>query len=101
MQRPSGQGLPILFERPSYEWVARVNRKHKRLDELRPSAVENETLDRWIEKEFVYSTLHLEGSNIQLEQVEQLASPKRPTNDSALDKSASALIESLRLITSI
>lgn len=93
--------MPILFERPTYEWVARVNQKHKQLAELQLSVTERQTLDRWTETEFVYSTLTLEGLDVQHDLVARIVSLRDGAGDSAEDKSTSALFESLRTITSI
>jgi Fic family protein len=91
--------MPILFERPTYEWVARVNQKHKQLAELSLSAAQKQTLDRWLEIEFVYSTLRLEGEKIEREQVERLVSV--PKNSRGEIVPASRLLASLRTVTSI
>ena len=91
--------MPILFERPTYEWVVRVNAKHKQLAELSLSAAERQTLDRQMEIEFVYSTLGLEGVEINREQVAQLVSA--PANSAGEPESASRLLASLRTVTSI
>ena len=91
--------MPILFERPTYEWVARVNAKHKQLAELSLSSAEKQTLDRWLEIEFVYSTLRLEGVEIDREQVAQLVSA--PANSPGEPGVATRLLASLRTVTSI
>src|SRR2546423_9117498 len=101
MQRRPGQGMPILFERPTYEWVARVNQKHKQLDDLQLSSEVKQKLDRWTEIEFVYSTLKLEGLDVQRDQVALLAASQASSNDYAEAKSASDIFESLRLLTSL
>lgn len=93
--------MPILFERPTYEWVARVNQKHKQLAELQLSVKQRQTLDRWAEIEFVYSTLKLEGLDVQHDLVARIASLGDGAGDSAEDESVSALFESLRTVTSI
>ena len=91
--------MPILFERPTYEWVARVNQKHKQLTELALSAAQKQTLDRWLEIEFVYSTLRLEGEEIEREQVARLVSV--PTNSAGEPAAVYRLLASLRTVTSI
>jgi Fic family protein len=93
--------MPILFERPTYEWVARVNQKQKQLAELLLSLEEKQTLDRWTEIEFVYSTLKLEGLDVQRDTVERLASSQAAPDDSVEGKLASALFESLRTVASM
>src|SRR5690242_1252027 len=101
MQRPPGQGMPILFERPAYEWVARVNQKHKQLEDLRLSVEQKLKLDRWIEIEFVSSTLTLEGPEITRDLVARIASSEAGRDDPAKVESASALFESLRTVTTM
>lgn len=101
MQRPPGKRMPILFERPTYEWVARVNQKHKQLAELMLAAEEKQTLDRWIAIEFVYSTLKLEGEEIEREQVERIVLAPINSLETAAPEAATRLLESLRTITSI
>jgi Fic family protein len=91
--------MPILFERPTYEWVARVNAKHKQLAELSLSAAEKQTLDRWQEIEFVYSTLRLEGEGIEREPVARL--PSAPASSRGEPATVSRLLDSLRTVTSI
>jgi len=91
--------MPILFERPTYEWVARVNQKHQQLAELRLSVEEKQTLDRWIEIEFVYSTLKLEGEEIEREQVAQSLSV--PASSPGPAAPGARLLDSLRTVTSI
>ena len=100
MQRPSGQGLPILFERPTYEWVARVNQKQKELDNLQLSAEARKKLDRWAETEFVYSTMELEGFEIQRDLVARIASSQTALDDSTEVQLARNLLDSLRTVSS-
>jgi Fic family protein len=100
MQRPPDRKTPtILFARASYEWVARVNQKHKQLAELSLSVEEQETLDRWTETEFVYSTLKLEGAEIQPERVARIVSSPVADDECETDRSIAALLESLRTVT--
>lgn len=102
MQRPPDRKTPtILFARASYEWVARVNQKHKRLADLRLSASEQETLDRRTEIEFVYSTLKLKGAQIQMEPVARIVSSPVADDNGETDRSIAALLESLRTVTAL
>ena len=102
MQRPPGRKTPtILFARASYEWVARVNQKHKQLAELRLSADEHATLDRWTETEFVYATLNLGGTQIQREPVSRIVSSAVADDEGETDRSIAALLESLRMVTAL
>jgi prophage maintenance system killer protein len=92
--------MPILFERPTYEWVARVNQKHKQLTELSLSTEEKQALDRWLATEFVYSALRLEDQEFEREQVARLVSaPAGPAGASA--PGATRLLDSLRTVTSM
>ena len=98
---PDRKPPPILFARASYEWVARVNQKHKQLAELCLSADEQETLDRWTETEFVYATLKLEGTQIQREPVSRILSSPAADLEGETDRSIAALLESLRTVTTL
>jgi Fic family protein len=91
--------MPILFERPTYEWVARVNQKHKELTELALSAAQKQTLDKWLEIEFIYSTLRLEGKEIEREQVTRLVSLR--THSTGEPVAVTRLLASLRTVTSV
>ncbi len=93
--------MPILFARPTYEWVARVNQKHKQLAELQLSAEEKQTLNRWIEIEFVRSMLELEGVEIDREQVARIVSLPASSVGATEPATATSLLESLRTVTSI
>jgi len=97
--------MPILSERPTYEWVARVNQKHKQLAGLLLSVDDKQKLDRWTEIEFVYSTLRLEGVDLNRDLVAGIAarraSSQAPPEDSVVSGSESALLETLRAVTSI
>jgi Fic family protein len=102
MQRPTDRKTPtILFARASYEWVARVNQKHKQLAELRLSADEQETLDRWTETKFVYSTLKLEGAEIQMEPLARIVSSPAADSEGETERSIAALLETLRTVTAL
>lgn len=90
--------MPILFERPTYEWVARVNQKHKALTDLPRSGEKKGALNRWIEIEFVFSTLRLAGEEITREQVARFVSA--PANSGA-PHAVTCLLDSLRAVTSI
>lgn len=104
MQRRPGQSMPILFERPTYEWVARVNQEHKQLLDLQLSVEDKQKLDQLTEIEFVYATLKLEGLNVQRDLVAHLAALtdfSQATGESVEGESAIALLKSLRTVTSI
>jgi Fic family protein len=93
--------MPILFERPTYEWVARVNQKHKQLAELSLSEEAKQAFDRWLETEFVYSTLRLEGEEIEREQVVRLVSAPASSPDAGGPGAATRLLDSLRTVTAL
>jgi hypothetical protein len=78
-----------------------VNQKQKELDQLQPSADTKQKLDRWIETEFVYSTLKLEGVDVPRDQVSLITSSHTAPYNSPEIESAGALLESLRTLTSI
>ncbi|MFY9570808.1 MAG: Fic family protein [Blastocatellia bacterium] len=91
----------ILFTRPTHEWIGRVNQKHKELGELHLAEKERATLDRWIETEFVYSTLLLDEVDITREQVSRIVSPPVSAAVGDWSDQATALLESLRAVTSL
>jgi hypothetical protein len=93
--------MPILFERPTYEWVARVNQKHRQLAELQMSPEARQTLDRWIEIEFVCSTLRLEGLDLQRDLVARIVSVPASSVEATEPEAATSLLEALRTVTSI
>lgn len=100
MQRPPDRRSPtILFTRATSEWINRVNQKYKQLTELRLSAAQKEMLDRWVEAEFVYSTLKLEGEEIKEEQVARIVSAHGGDVTAESDRAALALLRSLRSVT--
>jgi Fic family protein len=91
-----------LFSRDTSEWINRVNQKHKQLVELGLSTEQKVSLERWLETEFVYSTLKLEGQGVAREQAARIASNKSgamPATDSEQD--AVALLASLRTVGSL
>src|SRR6185436_913277 len=103
MQRFPQRKVPmVLFTRATSEWINRVNQKHKELSELQLSDAQKQRLDRWTEIEFVYSTLTLEGNDINQERVARLVShPRVDDASSENDRAAVALLGSLRTIASL
>lgn len=71
---PDGRNPQILFARGTSEWITRVNQKHRELTEVMPSAERTAKIDRWIEIEFVYCTLRLEGADVSRELVAEIVS---------------------------
>jgi Fic/DOC family len=101
-KRPERRVPTILFTRATSEWISRVNQKHKQLAELQLSARQRETLDRWAETEFLYSTLRLEGVSVAQEQLKRLASAPASWNDAPVnDRAAMGLLASLRAVASL
>ena len=90
----------MLFTRGTSEWINRVNEKHKQLVDLGLSAEQSAKLDRWIESEFVYSTLRLEGSELERAQLARILSH---TADpvAEIERTATELLESLRTVTTL
>jgi Fic family protein len=91
-----------LFARDTSEWINRVNQKHKQLVDLGLSTDQKVSLERWLETEFVYLTLKLEGPGVTREQVARIASDKSgamPATDNEQD--AVALLTSLRIVGSL
>jgi Fic family protein len=92
----------MLFARGTSEWISRVNQKHKQLIELGLSAEQKERLDRWAETEFVYSTLKLEGADVNRDQVAQVVSHiPDPGAVAENERAMTTLLVSLRTVTSL
>ncbi len=64
MQRP-----PIFLTRPATDWIHRVGQKHNQVQSLSLSAQQREELTAWLETEFVFTSLSLDGQSVSREQV--------------------------------
>jgi Fic/DOC family len=85
--------------RPAYDWIPRIKEAQKRFAELNLSTEEKERVDRWLEVEFVYSTLDLKGTVISRERVAALSVSEPDANavgDS--ERAALSLRRSLRAV---
>lgn len=99
---PDRRTPPILLMRPAYDWISRVNQRQRELAQHELSVEQRERLNHWIETEFVYSTIALEGANVDRNRVATLASAA--LNEDAVaenDQAAVSLLESLRRVTSL
>lgn len=98
MQKPPRP--PILLSRPTYEWINRVCKKHKQLADLDLSQQQKAALARWVETEFVGSTLALEGMDISSAQVARLASslPSDAGNLTETEEALTGLIAAFRFL---
>ena len=75
MQRPPDRKSPhVLFTRSTNEWINQVTQKHKQFTELQLSTEEKAKIERWVETEFIYSTLRLEDVDCAREQVALIVS---------------------------
>jgi hypothetical protein len=91
-----------LFTRGTSEWISRVNQKHREFSELRLSAELAAKLDRWIETEFVYSTLKLEDAGVSHELVAKVGSlGSAATTVGEPGHAAMHLLSSLRIVRSL
>ena len=100
---PNRRTPPILFTRPTHEWLSRVDQRQKQLAALELSRDQTERLTRRHEIEFAYSTLRLEGLTVSREQVAALVSLS-PAKASESDHDARAILEviqSLRMIEAL
>jgi len=100
---PNRRTPPILFTRPTHEWLSRVDQRQKQLAALELSREQKERLTRRHEIEFVYSTLRLEGLTVSPEQVAALVSSS-PAKASESDHDIRAILEviqSLRMIEAL
>lgn len=99
---PDRKAPPVLFSRGTSEWIVRVDQKQKRLAALRLSADQKQKLDLWIEINFVYSTLMLEGADVTREQVARVASYAPDSNAvAASEQMTMDLFTSIRKITTL
>lgn len=97
---PNRRTPPILFARPTHEWLSRVDQRQKQLAALELSREQRERLTRRHEIEFAYSVLTLEGLPVSREEVANLVS-SRASNPNESDQKARAILEvvqSLRMI---
>ncbi len=75
MQRPPDRKSPhVLFARSINEWINQVTQKHKQFTELQLSAEEKADVERYVETEFIYSTLKLEDEDYAREQIARIVS---------------------------
>jgi Fic family protein len=97
---PNRRTPPILFTRPTHEWLSRVDQRQKQLAALELSRDQTERLIRRNDIEFAHSVLTLEGLTVSREDVADLvSSPAANPNES--DQKARAILEvvqSLRMI---
>jgi Fic family protein len=90
----------MLFTRGTSEWISRVNQKHKQLVEGGLSAGQTAKLNLWIETEFVYATLRLEGADLKRDRVALIVShTAEPVAET--EQATTELLKSLRMITSL
>lgn len=102
MDRPADARKPqILFTRGTSEWISRVNQKHLERSELMLSAEETARLDRWIETEFVYSTLKLENADVSHELVAEVVSRGSGARAAEPGHAAMHLLSSLCIVRSL
>lgn len=103
MHRPPDRKNPsVLFARGTSEWISRVNQKHRELTQLTLSTEQTAKLDRWIEIEFVYSTLKLEGADVSRELVAEAISPGTgPMTIGEPGHTATQFLTSLRIARSL
>jgi Fic family protein len=100
---PARRNPPILFTRPTHEWLSRVDQRQKQLAALELSREQAERLTRRNETEFAYSTLRLEGLTVSREQVVDLVSSSAAKPNQS-DHDAPAILEviqSLRMIEAL
>jgi fido (protein-threonine AMPylation protein) len=90
MPRPPFQSSPLnIFSRAGYEWISRINNKHRVLSELDPSTAEELETWTWCKAEFIRWTLLLRNQQDRSDQVGQVvtaleAGSRVNTTDSAV-----------------
>ena len=98
MQRPPDRKSPhVLFTRSTNEWINQVTQKHKQFTELQLSEEKKADIERWLEAEFIYSTLKLENVDYAREQVTRIISQASADAD-ASDLPALALLKAIRRV---
>lgn len=98
---PSRRTPPILFARPTHEWLSRVDQRQKQLAALVLTREQTERLTRRNEIEFAYSVLTLEGLTVSREEVGDLVSSTAKPNESGKARAILEVIQSLRLIEAL
>jgi len=97
---PNRRTPPILFTRPTHEWLSRVDQRQKQLAALEFTREQKESLTRRHEFEFAYSVLTLEGLTVSREEVADLVlSPTTHPNES--DRDARAILEVIQSLRTI
>lgn len=91
---------PILFARPTHEWINRVDQRLTQLSEMKVSTEQKSQLDRWAEIEFVLSTLKLDGVDASHEQVDRFAT-SGATGTPGDESMIVSLLESLRKVETL
>jgi Fic family protein len=75
MQPPSGSSGPrVLQTRPIQDLINHLAQKHRRFTSLQLSPEQLQRIERWVEAQFVYSTLKLEGLDVTEPEVARIAS---------------------------
>jgi Fic family protein len=100
---PSRRTPPILFTRPTHEWLSRVDQRQKQLAALELSRDQTERLTRRHEVEFTYSALTLDGMTVSREQVADLVSSSaaKPTESGKGARAILEVVQSLRMIEAL
>ena len=96
---PNRRTPPILFTRPTHEWLSRVDQRQKQLAALDLSCEQRERLIRRNEIEFVYSTLRLEGLTVAREEIADLVFSAAKPNESG--KETLAILEVVQSLQTI
>jgi hypothetical protein len=75
MQPPSGPSGPrVLLTRPIQDLINHLTLKHRQFSSLQLSPEQQERIDRWVETQFVYSTLRLEELDVTEAEVVRVVS---------------------------
>ncbi|HSB11466.1 MAG TPA: Fic family protein [Blastocatellia bacterium] len=104
MQRPPDRrSPPILFGRPTHEWISRVDQRLKQLSAIELSAEAKDRLRGWTEVEFTDSTLQLGGVAVSRQEIARLVSMPSLAGEASIgaDSIIIRLIESLRVVESL
>jgi Fic family protein len=99
---PNRRTPPILFARPTHEWLSRVDQRQKQLAVLELSREQRERLTGRHEIEFAHSVLTLEGLTVSREQVaDNVSSAPNPNESNKEARAILEVIQSLRMIEAL
>ena len=100
---PNRRTPPILFTRPTHEWLSRVDQRQKQLAALELTREQKERLTQRNEIEFAYSVRTLEGMTVSREEVADVVSSAaaKPNQSDHDARAILEVVQSLRMIEAL